>query len=180
MTRLSSRDPGHKRKLILIVVTAKSPFKKSVSNEGPVQRRTVSVGRYFTRVMHTLHNAEGHLLSLRSPLVGLPVTAAKDRQRQRILESPALLARHFQGAPRRRPHRGRLMLKPRQSETAAGIETWVLCPDRIRRTTSILRRSRRLDPRSRLGARLSVSSSTQKKNCVPALQRDLSCADVRN
>jgi hypothetical protein len=37
----------------LIVITAKSPFEKSatevVSNEGPVQCRAFSVGRYFTR-----------------------------------------------------------------------------------------------------------------------------------
>jgi hypothetical protein len=33
----------------LIVITANSPFGKSLSNEGPVQRRAFSVGRYFTR-----------------------------------------------------------------------------------------------------------------------------------
>src|SRR5450755_3375500 len=50
MTRVSSKDSVHKRKPLLIVITAKSPFKKSISNEGPVRRRAFfSIGRYFTR-----------------------------------------------------------------------------------------------------------------------------------
>ena len=52
MTRVSSRDSVHKHKPCrLIVSTAKKPIRATevVSNEGPVQRRAFSVGRYFTR-----------------------------------------------------------------------------------------------------------------------------------
>jgi len=42
--------------------------------------------------MHGSHSAEGHFLSLRCPLDGLPVTDCRGSgyRRQRILESPAL------------------------------------------------------------------------------------------
>jgi hypothetical protein len=68
------------------------------------------------------------LLSLRSPLVGLPVTDCQGTgSASESLSHPALLARHFQGAPRRRPHGVRPVQEDHRGCRAVGLHHDSLC-----------------------------------------------------